>query len=175
MAELLEHPEFAEGLESQIADAVMRILHADGAVRGYFGRIVPTELEDVIIAAGGELPALAVLIPYTEQRPETNDLTAELTVVVELLMLHQVAEAATNGRWLRQRIVNHLCRLFYGEHPDGYETYGQLHDVDGQPLTEALLTVERVPFAYRFAAGVIATPIQLRFRAWQSLRTGLRA
>lgn len=175
MLELLERPEFGECLESLIGDAVMRALEADGAVRGYFARLVPTELEDLFIAAAGDLPALAVLIPYVEQRPETNDLTAELTVVVELLMLHSVPDAATNKRWLRQRVFSHLCRLFYGLHPDGFETYGQLYDINGVPLTEALTQVERVPFAYRFAAGVVATPIQLRFRAWQSLRTGLRA
>jgi len=169
--EVLEHPEFAlaKDLAARCGDEMLRLLRADAALSGYFLEIVPCELEDLVVNAAGNTPLLAVLIPETDSVVIANADTGELRVVLELLMLHQLPKAKSNARWLRSRIVAHIKRLIWASGKGGQLFEGGDEDV---PLTEALTRFGRVPFAYRFTAGVVATPIRIEFRSWENLATG---
>lgn len=154
------HPEFEMSLDAQVADAVLRLLRSDLALSSYAkGNIDGYELESFFEEATNSPPCVGVILGGTLRERRGSNRVAMLSTQIAVAFLVPSSDNRGTDNWLRSRLVSHVTRLFEA-------TDGVLYADDGTtPLTEALLTLERVTPGRRTPAGSVLFLTLATFRS----------
>lgn len=162
----LSHPEFVECIEAKVADAVMRRLEADTAIRRFCsGGVYAVELEEIFVEGGLTYtpPALLLAIDATEERFLIGA-GGEVTTILRLGLILPVHQVTGTEAWLRARVINHLKLILMAD-PDG-DGLGVLRDEAGELCTDGLLVFQRgAQPVWDRARGQIRIPITVAYRS----------
>lgn len=161
----LPHPEFEDCAQARAARAVLAILRGDAPIKNYCAQIDDYELEALATNADSVTPpAFVVVLDAWDRGRAGSNRQGKITTLVELLLLHQVEVAVGTQQFLQTRILERVVRLIEARK-------GILVDENGDPITEALLQVQRVAQGTRVGT-LVGKRLQLLFTSSIHVETG---
>jgi hypothetical protein len=169
MPEPIVYPALPWSLDALILFALRKRILADPPLRTVFQRedqVPVLEMAEVLrTETFSAVPLLGLCLLADEERDTLSSYGSSYTTVLRLPLLTQTAAAWSDTQdLLRSRIVAQLRRVI---RQDG----GALVDDDGNPLTEAVTRILRVPMDATPVSGFHLTVIDVEFKSQIDLRT----
>ena len=160
---------FSPCLVGSIAESMLALLRDDDAVSGFFATLADYELEDFLTSVDDvKLPALGLIIDGFERKRDGSNRLGRLDTVLMLAMVFPKSAARGTDGYLQARVCEHIVQIVE-------EQKGILFDAQdpAEPLTEALLTVQRVPGGVRVPGkSAVIKRLKLLFTSSIHIETG---
>ena len=149
--------DFEATVPVQIAETILDLLQDDAPLKRWAkGGIVPVEIDDLRLEGSFDTPALLVAIGGIDLVGIVGD-DFDLGTTLELHLVTNMRTSSMQDQWLRQRVVDHIRKLILAQ------DNGCLTDADGQPLTEALVSFQRLTQPLKLPGNQLSTRVEVTF------------
>lgn len=173
MPELLTPPlPHVDAHAARIGDALLARLRANETFSSWATEIEGWDLEELLAETTYNTPAIAVMLTGFDIVPDGSNRQTRLETLWEVLFLRAAATPRSAAeRWLSARLALHLW-------VELERTQGVLYGLptgiypDGEPLTLAILRMQRTPAVRRLAAGQLGQPVRFILTSILDASTG---
>jgi hypothetical protein len=158
---------------ARIGDALLERLRANEVFREWATEIEGWDLDELLLEASTFNPPAIALIPAGfEVVPDGSNRQTRLETLWEVLFIrHPAMPRSAADRWLSMRLalalwteLERTLGVVYGPATGLYP--------DGEPLTLAILGMQRTPAVRKLATGLLAQPVRFLLKSILDAATG---